>query len=210
MGRLVHGINGAILGKVGTVIGSSRNGVAYIKGPHKPRTKRVSKPEKANRSKFSKAHYWLKPLLPFVREGFKNDSGRSAGFVAAKSWLLLHAFEPIGQGIAINPALVQVSYGDLPLSDGITLAESTPGTLQFTWDTDPVDGGSAYDQVMLLAYDVDNALAYYNITGQFRYSGEDVLKIPTLVRRKYQVYLAFTAADRSRQSHSVYLGEVRY
>jgi len=42
MGRLVAGLFGPVIGKVGTVIGSSRNGIPYLKGPHKNRTKTIS------------------------------------------------------------------------------------------------------------------------------------------------------------------------
>ena len=93
MGRYTSGINGPVLGKVGSVIGSSRRGVPYLKGPYKKRTKKVSKKEMANRNKFALAQEWLKPLLPFVRIGFRGYSERSEGFVSAKSLLLKNAFE---------------------------------------------------------------------------------------------------------------------
>src|SRR5882757_9493250 len=92
MGQLINGINGAIVGKVGTVIGSSRNGKPYVKGPYKKRTGKVSKAELANRGKFAVAQAWLKPLLKFVREGFRMYKMTSGAFVAAKSYLLRHAF----------------------------------------------------------------------------------------------------------------------
>ncbi|AXY76818.1 hypothetical protein D3H65_23720 [Paraflavitalea soli] len=208
MGRLINGINGPIQGKVGAVIGSNWKGIPYVKGPYKERTTNVSKKEKANRGKFAMAQFWLKPLLPFVREGFKGYSATSEGFVAAKSWLLLHAFEGVAPAITINPALVKLSHGDLPLSDGIAVEKTAPGVLLFTWDTAPVEGGSSYDQVMLLAYDIDHTVAYYITTGQFRSTGTDVLNIPITKGRTWHLYLAFTAADRSMQSHSVYLGAI--
>lgn len=208
MGKLISGLNGPIHGKVGSVIGSSWKGIPYVKGPYKKRTTKVSKKEKTNRNKFSMAQYWLKPLLDFVRQGFKGYSPTVEGFGAAKSWLLLHAFEGAGQDMRINPALVKVSHGDLPLSNDITVEKTPSGELQFTWDNSYVKEGSLYDQVMLLAYDINQQAAYYTTTGQFRSTGMDVLKIPKTKGRTYHLYLAFTAADRSRQSHSVYLGAV--
>ena len=92
MGRLVSGINGPIIGKVGTVIGSSRNGIHYVKGPYKKRTLTVSAKELDNRKKFAAAQAWLAPLVDFVREGFRGYSQRSQGFIAAKSWLLEKRF----------------------------------------------------------------------------------------------------------------------
>jgi hypothetical protein len=208
MGRLINGINGPVQGKVGTIIGSSRNGKPYIKGPYKRRTKNISNEEKGNRSKFAEAQFWLKPLLEFVREGFKRYSERSEGFVAAKSYLLLNAFEGVSPDIAINPSLVQVSFGSLPLSDNITVEQTADNQLTFSWDPKTPKDAHPNDQVMLLAYDVKNAAAYFTTTGQFRSAGFDTLHIPTTKGTLYHTYLAFTAAGRSRQSHSLYLGEI--
>ncbi|WP_073237449.1 DUF6266 family protein [Pedobacter caeni] len=54
---------------------------------------------------------------------------------------------------------------------------------------------------MLLAYNVTNKQAYHTITGQFRKTGNDLLHVPTEKGLRYEVYIAFVSADRSRQSH---------
>ena len=119
MGKLINGINGPFLGKVGTASGSSWKGIPYIKGPYKKRTGKASKEEKGNRNKFAMAQRWLQPALSFVRQGFKNYSPTVDGFLAAKSWLLLHSFEGTQPDISINPALVKLSHGSLPLPANI-------------------------------------------------------------------------------------------
>jgi hypothetical protein len=212
MGKFITGINGPIVGKVGTVVGSSRNGVPYLKGPYKKRTKRISAKEKLNRIKFAKAQAWLQPLLDIVRVGFKGYSERSEGFVAAKSHLLRNAFEGPADNRVINPALVRISHGDLPLPADITVAKTSSNLLKFTWDPKAPDGASRYDQVLLLAYEKDKPLGKpvcCKITGQFRETGSDTLKLyPKSGGSTYYIYLAFIADDRSRQSDSVYLGAI--
>ena len=203
MGRFLNGINGPIVGKVGTVHGSSWNGVPYVKGPYKKRTKRISKKEKANREKFGMAQSWLHPLLDFVRQGFKGYHERFQGFVAAKSWLLKNAFE----GGQINPALVKLSAGSLPLPESTSVAQLSKGKLKFTWSTECNKEASRFDQVMMLAYDIQTGEAIYQLTGQFRSAGTDDLPITTKPGRVYQLYIAFVAADRQAQSDSKYLGE---
>src|SRR6185369_13168731 len=99
MARLISGINGPFVGKVGSVVGSSWNGIPYMKKKYAKRTKNITVEEKQNRSKFAMAHFWLQPLLEFVREGFKDFSPRSRGFNAAKAHLLKNAFEGIKPGI---------------------------------------------------------------------------------------------------------------
>jgi hypothetical protein len=206
MGRLLGGVNGQIQGKVGQISGSSRNGIPYIKGPYKNRTKTVSKKELLNRKKFAAAQAWLSPLLDFVREGFRGYSQQSQGFVAAKSWLLKNGFTGQGEDLRIDPALVKVSFGDLPNPVDIAVALTETGTLKFTWNPAYVDLRDK-DQIMMLAYDIERAYAFINTTGQLRSTGFDILEIDQTLGKNYHVYAAFNAADRSRQSDSVYLGE---
>ena len=206
MGKLINGINGPFLGKVGTGIGSSWKGIPYIKGPYKKRTGKASEGEKGNRNKFAMAQRWLQPTLDFVREGFKNYSPTVDGFLAAKSWLLLHSFEGIQPDISINPALVKLSHGSLPLPANIRVEKMNGSQLQFSWDPAKIEDGHPKDQVMLLAYDIDHRYATTVIPGQFRETGTDSMKLPPMEMRTYHIYLAFVAYDRSRQSDSVYLG----
>ncbi len=207
MGRLPKGIQGPIHGKVGTAIGSSRNGIPYVKGLYKKRTKTISEKEIANRKKFAAAQSWLRPLLEFVREGFRGYSQRSYGFIAAKSWLLKNSFVKDEAGLRIDPALVKVSHGNLPLSEKLAVSLMETGNLKFTWDPVYKDGYDNSDQIMMLAYDVESGNAECNTTGQLRETGTDTLELDKSRVKNVHVYAAFNAYDRSRQSDSVYLGE---
>jgi len=204
-----NGINGAFSGKIGAVVGVTSKGKSYMRALPSKRTGPVSEGEKASRDKFAKAHHWLKPVLPFVRAGFKGYSDTAEGFLAAKSYLLKNAFEHNGNSLVINPALVKVSHGDLPLPRDITAAKVGADKIQFTWDITDVNKDNAYDQVMLLAYDIENEVVYYHISGQLRMNGTDELTVGTVpFERTFHLYVAFVAADRSRQSDSVYLGTI--
>lgn len=206
MGRLPKGIMGPIIGKVGTVHGSSRNGIGYIKGPYKSRTLKVSKKELQNRKKFAMAQAWLSPVLIFVREGFRGYSQRSHGFIAAKSWLLKNAIIINGDEMRIDPTLVKVSAGDLSNPQNMVVTKTDTGDLKFTWDPGK-DQSRDRDQIMMLAYDIDRKYAVQNITGQFYSAGMDILSPNPKYGNNFHVYAAFNAADRSGQSDSVYLVE---
>ncbi|HEX3081582.1 MAG TPA: DUF6266 family protein [Puia sp.] len=209
MGRLINGVNGQIQGKVGNLIGSSRNGIPYVKGPYKNRTKTISKKELLNRKKFAMAQAWLSPLLNFLREGFRGYSERSEGFIAAKSWLLKNSFTGAGENLQIDPALVKVSSGNLPNPKNVAVELTESGNLKFTWN--PGEDVSFHaDQVMMVAYDVENAIAFSITTGQFRSAGSDLLQVGRMNNKSFHVYAAFNAADRSRQSDSIYLGEWKF
>ena len=131
MGRFKHGINGPFVGKVGKVIGSSRYGIPYMKGPYKSRTKTISEKEEFNRKKFAASQAWLKPLKEYLRRGFKGYSPRSEGFVSAKSYLHKNALRVEEDHIIIDPALVLISFGDLPIPESAACGLTKPGELNF-------------------------------------------------------------------------------
>jgi len=95
------------------------------------------------------------------------------------------------------------------------LTSLQPGELTFTWEPEEIGYGYDRDQVMMLAYNCSGyekkvSESYENITGQFRSAGQDILLIPKILKAGtiLHVYIAFIAADRSRQSDSLYLGEL--
>ena len=208
MSKIPYGIQGPIIGKIGSIVGSSRKGVPYIKSIPKKRSAKAGPGEAANRNKFAIAHRWLQPVLDFVREGFRNYSPTVEGFLAAKSWLLHHAFEGAGPDMRINAALAKLSHGTLPLSENIAAEKTNDGQLHFSWNRNHVEDGHPRDQAILLAYDIQHAFANFLVTGQFRETGSDLLRLPIDTERTYHIYFAFVAHDRSRQSDSVYLGTV--
>jgi hypothetical protein len=212
MGRLVNGPNGPIVGKVGTIVGSSINGRYYIKGPYKRRTKKAIEGEQNNRNKFKMAQLWLSPLTEFVRVGFKGYAEKFQGAKGALSYLLHNSFEGEQPNMSINPALVKVSYGNLPLPADISIAqieENGVKKLRFIWDPTVIEGIHPSDQIMMLAYNPETRWLQYNITGQLRSTGTDTLKLEC-PSDTYHIYCAFVAHDRSSQSHSIYLGTINH
>jgi hypothetical protein len=205
MARYSNGINGAFFGKIGPVVGTSRNGVPYMKSKGNPRTAAATPAEQLNRNKFSNAHAWLKPLLPVLRVGYKGYSQTTYGFNAAKSYVLRNTMEN-GQ---VLPELVKISIGDLPVSPDISLSVSDDRKLQFSWSPELIANADAKDQLMVLAYLPDKAIAIYEIHGAFRETGMQVLNLVNDFADKIiHVYAAFVAADRSRQSESIYFGPI--
>jgi hypothetical protein len=205
MARITDGAIGPFVGSLGDITRSSWRGISYVKRRTKKRKKRGTK-EKYNQSKFSMAHFWLQPVLDFVREGFKDYSQRSTGFNAAKSYLLKNALEGTAPDFSINPALVKVSAGNLPLPSNIAAEKAGDDEIRFTWDTTD-EFEYRWDNVMMLAYNVEKRHSFSRTIGEFRYKGSD--NLPVFPGLKYHLYLAFNAADRTKKSDSVYLGEMQ-
>ncbi|HSC40127.1 MAG TPA: DUF6266 family protein, partial [Chitinophagaceae bacterium] len=116
MAKMPNGIMGPFVGSIGPVVGSSWKGIPYQKKKYKKRTKKVTKKELGNRDKFGDGQRWLQPITEFVRTGFRGYKGKIEGFIAAKSYLSHYAWEGAGKDMRINPALMKVSVGTLPLS----------------------------------------------------------------------------------------------
>lgn len=201
---------GRIVGTIGPVVGSSHRGNDYIKAKYKKRTKNITDKEKLNRVKFALAQEWAEPMTLFLRQGFKNYSEKAEGFVIGKGLIHRHAIEEKDGKLQVNPALVQVSFGNLPLPENIAVKIQDDKTLQITWDADDKSDYSN-DQLMVLLY-LDrprNKGAIFNLYGQLRRTGKDIFPL-TKSGRSFHVYVAFVAADRQRQSNSLYLGAITH
>lgn len=202
MGKLKKGINGPFFGKVGPVVGSSWNGIDYIKA--KPiRSAPFTNGELNNQSRFKNINAWLKPIRRFIKVGFAAFSPHCKGYAAAVAYLAKHAYN----GSTIDPSLMKVSAGSLPLPAHFNYSLQAGNQLLVTWDTVLPPGAHAHDQAMLLAYDVEAGKQRGFCYGQFRSVGSDKLQLLS-GPHVYHLYVAFIAADRSRQSDSVYLGVV--
>ena len=204
MGKMENGIFGPFTGKIGTLVGSYRYGVYYVKSAP-VRTKPFTPAELMNQNRFRVAETWLKPLLAFVRIGFNNNTPKR-GKNAAKSYLMKHALKGDGMEVSVNPALMKVSAGRLALPSGLMVIVDGLN-LRFEWDAAAVFRGNHRDQVMMLAYDVELKRAYAITAGNFRFEGFDVLQLPEGARgRTVHVYAGFSGHDRLDQSDSFYFG----
>ncbi|OQP39758.1 hypothetical protein A4H97_16160 [Niastella yeongjuensis] len=209
MAKFNEGINGPFQGKVGRVVGANWKGIPYMRSLPKKRTSPPTAGELANRKKWVLTQRWLKPIQDFVRIGFKGYSLRSEGFVAAKSYLLKNAITGEGETLAIDPALVKLSWGNLPLPENLQMTRLEGKRVQFTWD--PLfthELSHKGDQIMMLAYNVEKDRAVSNPYGQVRAHGFDILEIDTSKTGTFHIYVAFVAHDRSRQSESVYFSTI--
>jgi hypothetical protein len=209
MAKFNQGITGPFQGKVGTVIGASWKGIPYMRSLPSKRTSPPTAGELLNRKKWALSQQWLQPVQDFVRIGFKGYSPKSEGFIAAKSYLLKNAMVVEGENLVIDPALVKLSWGDLPLPNNLRLTSLEGKLVQFTWDPKVYDDISYYgDQIMMLAYNVEKGIVIDELYGQVRDNGSDTLLIDISKIGTFHIYAAFVAHDRSRQSESVYLGTV--
>lgn len=205
MATYSEGMHGAFKGKVGKLVGCSWKGIPYIRALPQKRKSEPSERENLNRKKWALSQHWLQPVNTFVREGFKGYSEKVEGFIAAKSYLLKNAFEGEGAKIYINPALVKVSSGSLPMPKQLAANRVAEDKIQITWDAASVHEDNSRDQIMLLAYNIESRSAVITLAGELSKNGSDVIDLQQQ-SGIWLIYAAFIASDRSSRSDSVYLG----
>lgn len=207
MGILKNGPNGGYSGKAGSFIGYKLNGQDIIRGIPRKRKKKPGKLEQANRDKFAQMQAWLKPLLDFLRVGFKGYAPTFQGFVAAKSYNSKHAFVQKEDGSwHIDPALALVSFGTIALPKTMSM-ERQDDKIVITWSTEGHYQG--IDQAMVLAYIPEAQKEEYDLAAAKRHTGTASLPMPHGSEgHEVHVYIAFVAYDHSAQSNSYYLGTI--
>ena len=216
MAILPSGPNGGFSGKAGSVVGYYLRGQWIIRSL--PRLSSKNKVGSANqnvcRSKFKKMEYFLLPILPYIRVGFKLDAIRNANSAhnSAKSWNMLNAFHENGD---INHSAFRFTSGDLTVAEDVAV-EVVDNELIFSWRDNSDEGTSTgfgdkrdQDQVMVLVYNPENNLVLGPLSGARRSAGREVVKVPlSTPPLEYHTWISFIADNRQRIANSVYAGMV--
>lgn len=210
MAVILNGITGGFSGTVGNVIGASWRGIDYMRS----RATSISQPnteaQLAQRAKFSLMGKFLRPLIPFLRTGFRSLAIKQSGFNAAMAYNLKNAVSGAYPSFAIDYEKALVSRGTL---NGALNPQATPGVagrVDFTWEDNSSDTNIlATDKVVLLVYNPLRNQAISRIGGASRATEADVLQLPTLFSGEtVECYIAFTDANGSVISDSQWVASV--
>ena len=152
----------------------------------------------------------LKPVMPYIRIGFRE-------FVRNTTWHQHNAACSINRSNAINTESPNLevdftkavfSQGDMPIVDEVNVNVVEEG-IEFSWNPDYiVEGMQLSDQAMLLAYCPEKEYAFYQLYGERRIAGKDVLKMQRYSTQvTIHTYLTFISADGKSITTSIYTGE---
>ena len=203
MGTIKKGILGGFSGKVGTVVGANWKRIAYMRSlPQNVKNPRTLAQQR-QRSKFSLVVALLKPMLPFLRIGWKFYTGRQSAFNAATSYALANAVTGTFPDFQIDHAKVLTSRGNLPPIANAT-AQSATGTLTLTWQNNSgVGSAQETDQLHIVVLNPakDTALI---VEGDNRSQETQIITIPTAWNGdKAHIYLSFISDDAKEVSNSI-------
>ncbi len=207
MAIIEHGINGGFTGKAGSVTGYYLNGKWVMRGIRKrsKKNKKGTEKQRACRKRFSEMQKFLSPIIPVVRIGFNMESKKRmmTAHNVAKSYNMLNAQNLEGE----------IDYPNVCLTYGKIIGVENPqvtidGTsLHFSWTNNTgSDHIRAYDQVMLIAYNVTNGVVVSELSGAKRRACAETLTINKIIEQTYHVWISFISDDRQDIAMSTYCG----
>ncbi len=210
MGTIKQGIMGAFSGKTGTVIGSSWKGIAVMRGIA-PSIAIPNTPAQLNqRAKFSVAGKFLRPLIPFLRIGFRSQAVKMSGFNAAMKYNLEYALSGTYPAYEVDYSKALVSEGILQGALNPEVTSSTAGEVEYTWENNSDYGNASKDdKVLLVVYNPVKKRAVTIVGGNTRISGSQSITLPSsFTGDEVQCYISFGTSTQSVVSNSEFAGGI--
>lgn len=198
MGTIKQGILGGFSGKVGTVIGGNWKGISYMRSiPQSVKNPRTDG-QVNQRTKFTVALDFLKPMTGLIQVGFKLYAQKQTGFNAAMSYILNNAITGTSPDFSVDYNLALVSRGSLT------------GAVNITWDDNSgIGNGVATDRALIVALNPSSGESVFDAGGNQRTSGSEDISVPAYwVGETVEVFLGFITEDGKNVSNSVYFGTV--
>ena len=208
MGTIKQGVLGGFSGKVGTVIGASWKGTAYMRGQathvKNPRTPKQIE----QRMKMEFARNFLQQAAEFINIGFKDVAKRQSPLNYAASQMMRNAiygdypdYSPIYSELKwshglLTPPVVETVYANY---DGI----------DFLWQDNSGSGNAKADDIsMVVVCNAEKKEVMYFMNGFTRSTHSTHCEFPNeWVGDHIHVYITMRSTDGKLISNSHYCGE---
>jgi len=210
MGKIKQGILGGFAGKTGTVIGSSWKGISVMRGIAPSIAQPNTPAQLAQRAKFSVMGKFLRPLVPFLRIGFKNQAIKMSGTNASMSYNLQNALTGTYPDYDVDYTKVLVSQGNLPGALNPEVTATVAGEIGYTWENNSDDtNASTDDKALLVVYNPAKKRAVTVIDGNTRIGGSQSITLPaTFTGDEVQCFISFSNKTGAVVSNSEFVGGI--
>jgi len=211
MGTIKQGILGGFSGKVGTVIGSSWKGIAYMRSIAQSVKNVRSSRQVAQRAKFSMLVDLLKQFSDFIAISFRECAKKMSEFNAA--FQINYNNGVIGgtyPSLTVDASKLVVARGSLTGVPSAT-AEISGGMAKISWTDNSGEGDAlATDKMMAVFYNtVKGKVHTVSTTNKTRSGGSYSTAVAdSWAGDTVACYILFQKADGSVVSDSVYAGTV--
>lgn len=210
MGKIRQGILGGFNGTVGTVIGGSWKGLAYMRGKAQsiknPRTEK----QMAQRIKFGMAQKFVKVMTAYLQVGFRNYTQHQTATNAAMSHTVRNCMAGTYPVFGIDPGKVLVSSGSL-MPGRFCTVKVNDNVAAFSWEDNSDESHAAIDDfAMPLIYNFTKGEAVFTTEDASRVDCKAELKLPSdWSGDLLSCYIAFASVQNTHVSNSVYVGDVK-
>ena len=210
MSTIKQGILGGFSGKTGTVIGSSWKGISVMRGIAPSIAQPNTQAQLEQRAKFSVMGKFLRPLIPFLRIGFKNQAVKMSGFNAAMSYNLVNALTGTYPAYEVDYSKVLVSQGTLPGALNLEVTSTTAGEIKYTWEDNSDDtNASGTDKALLVVYNPARNKAVTVVDGNTRTGGSQTITLPSKFSGdEVQCFISFSNETQAGLSNSEFVGGI--
>ncbi len=211
MGKYKKGILGPFSGKVGTVVGSSWNGIDYMRSLPKPSTKAPTDLQMIHRAKFGLVTGFLKPIGRLVNLGYKSQASGMTGYNVATADMMAAAITGIYPDFEVDYSKVLFSKGSLTGVFNVVPTSPNPAELRIAWSDNSGSGtGLATDKAVVLVYNPDKSAFVYNLNnGAERSEAEEIITLPAeFSGDTVQVWIAFMTPNKKTFSTSIHAGQI--
>jgi len=210
MAKLDNGILNHLYGKVGRVIGSTWNGINYIRSVP-ARVKNPNTPaQQAHRMRFRLIAELLTLMKPVIKIGFASGEGGKTPVNRAMSYNLPNAVTGEFPDLEIDFPRFKISRGSLLNVYSASVSADVPGEVRISWE-DNSGYGSAQsdDKAIVMIFNKDKHVPVSIIGQHVRSDEEAIFTLPEFFEGDgFEAYLAFTDAEGERVSDSFYAGFV--
>lgn len=210
MGTYKNGILGAFKGKVGNVVGSTWNGIHYMRAvPANVKDAKTPK-QLAQRQRFSLMTSFMRKFKTVVTIGFRNGAGNMTPGNRALSYNIKNAIDGEYPDLEILYENLRFSRGDLIDAYQPQAVSEDPGQLQLSW-TDNSDDGSASpdDRLIVACYSTERDAVFLNTDAAAREDESAVITMPEIWQGDVaETYIFFASSDESMVSDTTYLGAI--
>lgn len=192
MARIKNEQQDRLSGTIGQVVTCTWKGIPYIRSLPSYINDPKTREQRRQRSRFSVALNFLRPLTPILRIGFREGAVGQSAFNAAMSYTMRYALTETPEEVAIDFGNVMVSQGSLTgaAEAAVSLAD---GKAIFTWNSSSRAGNaSPQDHALTMVYHKASQQVAYETAGAFRREGGMELDYPKeWAAEDVAVYLAF-------------------
>lgn len=208
MGTISKGILGPVSGTVGTVIGGSWKGIAYLRSQPSKRKRNPTVDQLDHQLKFSVVVNFIQTMTDLLQLTFKKYAIKMSQYNAAFSYNYHNAITGASPDYAIDFTKALVSRGELPNATA-PAATVTGKTVFFTWtDNSGAGSAAATDKAVLAVFCPNLNLAQYSTNSAERSAGAASIDVTGFSGQTIETWIAFLSEDGKEAANSIYTGEL--